>query len=447
MASLRHLGSISRLRSLSAGSACEKCFLLYLLALPVMHPGTLSVQSSSVYAADFIFAATAVAWMWALARREMRFCSTAAYFPLALYFLACILSTVFSEDPRRSATKLLIDTYMISIAVLTFNIARSSAFFRRVSWAWLAGTAVTVVVGLLGVVLFYVGLRNPAINITLAGYGSLPAGNYPRVSGLFLNFNMCCNYLSISLLFALLALRLGWLSRRAFWWLAGGLLVMCAFTVSPGIGGMLLGAGLWYWIAWDDTRLSHWRKCALLVGLVAACVFFLATLISPRPTGREGIVLPILHARAEPSSRLLCWEAALRMWKRYPVWGRGTGLEMPCIPWEAAGGDFQFLEDAHNMYLNVAALKGTIGLLALLTIILHLIGKGFPLSLNGSAILACRTMFAIAFLEAFVYQGLSGSFEHTRHLWVLIGLMMAAKKGPEWASDHSNVSNEGLGAA
>ena len=42
-------------------------------------------------------------------------------------------------------------------------------------------------------------------------------------------------------------------------------------------------------------------------------------------------------------------------------------------------------------------------------------------------------MFAIAFLEAFVYQGLIGSFEHTRQVWILIGLMMAANVGADVA--------------
>ena len=33
---------------------------------------------------------------------------------------------------------------------------------------------------------------------------------------------------------------------------------------------------------------------------------------------------------------------------------------------------------------------------------------------------------SLTFLNAFLYQGLTGSFEDTRHLWVLLGLLIAA---------------------
>ena len=33
---------------------------------------------------------------------------------------------------------------------------------------------------------------------------------------------------------------------------------------------------------------------------------------------------------------------------------------------------------------------------------------------------------AIAWLDAFVYQGLTGSYEDARHLWVLLGLFLAS---------------------
>jgi len=37
------------------------------------------------------------------------------------------------------------------------------------------------------------------------------------------------------------------------------------------------------------------------------------------------------------------------------------------------------------------------------------------------------TGLGLAFCSAFVYQGLTGSFEDARHLWVLIGLVPAAR--------------------
>jgi hypothetical protein len=46
------------------------------------------------------------------------------------------------------------------------------------------------------------------------------------------------------------------------------------------------------------------------------------------------------------------------MWRRFSFLGRSTGLEMPCIPWEAAKGDSQYLQSTHNMYpCNVCGIE------------------------------------------------------------------------------------------
>jgi hypothetical protein len=61
------------------------------------------------------------------------------------------------------------------------------------------------------------------------------------------------------------------------------------------------------------------------------------------------------------------------------------------------------------------------GLLALITLTGYLIKAGFrryddPLIFG----------LAVAFFTTFVIQGLMGSFEDARHLWLVIGLLVAA---------------------
>lgn len=151
----------------------------------------------------------------------------------------------------------------------------------------------------------------------------------------------------------------------------------------------------------------------------------IATMISPTQLAQEGIRTAIARRHLEPSSRLLCWEAAVGTVREYPLLGKGTGLPIECPPYLRADGEVEHLLDAHNSYLNIAALKGIFGLAGFLTIAGWLLIRAGRWSLASTDDVIVTTL-AIAFAQGFLYQGLSGSFEHTRHLWALAGLLMAA---------------------
>jgi O-antigen ligase len=84
------------------------------------------------------------------------------------------------------------------------------------------------------------------------------------------------------------------------------------------------------------------------------------------------------------------------------------------------------MTDAHNVFLNFAAQTGLVGLAAMLAIVLHVARRTFPLRLQGFG--AVRVMLGLTWLNAFVYQGLTGSYEDARHLWLLLGLLIAAER-------------------
>ena len=79
------------------------------------------------------------------------------------------------------------------------------------------------------------------------------------------------------------------------------------------------------------------------------------------------------------------------------------------------------LTDAHNTFLSVAAQSGVFALIALVIICWTAIRR--TLRPSGQRSLIHATLGA-AFISAFIWQGLIGSFEETRHLWVLIGMIL-----------------------
>jgi hypothetical protein len=66
-----------------------------------------------------------------------------------------------------------------------------------------------------------------------------------------------------------------------------------------------------------------------------------------------------------------------------------------------------------------------------------------PLRLLADDRNALRLALGIAFLGAFAYQGLGGSFEDARHLWLLLGLFLAACR-IEHAAWADGASDRGL---
>lgn len=80
----------------------------------------------------------------------------------------------------------------------------------------------------------------------------------------------------------------------------------------------------------------------------------------------------------------------------------------------------QYLGDAHQLWLNIAAQQGLVGLIAILFLTVWFFRKSLPLNINEFPL---KTALGLGFIGTFIYQGLGGSFEDARHVWVLIGLL------------------------
>ena len=83
----------------------------------------------------------------------------------------------------------------------------------------------------------------------------------------------------------------------------------------------------------------------------------------------------------------------------------------------------QRIQAAHRRVMTiVGAIASTLFIYVIVVVIQAGVGKG-PDSLSSP-----RTILLIAFIAAFLYDGITGSFENTRHLWVLIGLILAVDR-------------------
>jgi hypothetical protein len=134
--------------------------------------------------------------------------------------------------------------------------------------------------------LFAVAPDRPLLDLTRYHFGTLPPGDYPRRRLTFLNANLASNYLTVSLALAFAARRNRWLGPTPFALLIGGILLAAALTISPGLAGIALMLGLWWWLASRDRDPR--RALLVLDGTAVAGLARVAALA----------LTPILHPTA-----------------------------------------------------------------------------------------------------------------------------------------------------
>jgi O-antigen ligase len=412
-------------------NAVRALFLLLIVSLGFMQP-VVFAAGQRLTPTDLLFPAAAILWIIALLSGQLKFKWHRYYLILGGYFAALLISAIFSLDPKTSFIKLIAEGYLLGLAVLTFNLVNDVDDLRRVSRAWLLGAAFAVAIGVLTILLFYIQPENPLLEYTLYHYGAVPVGNYPRVSSTFVSASMFCNYLNVGLALLFIAKELEWIGKTLFWIFLVSILICSVFTISAGLGGIFLSVGFWIWLKFRRSRIIFARS-ALIGGIAISVLLLTFSLISLQSLQS---LQNFRIGELQPSSRLLVWSDAVKTFSENPVTGKGIGQRVSGVVYQNTDGSASLLTDAHNTFLSIAAQCGTIGLFALLALAGYILRESFVMAGGGlnkaafsrdqaSFIKTIKTGLGLAFLSAFVYQGLTGSFEDARHLWVLIGIIPA----------------------
>lgn len=410
----------------SFDTVARSLLLLLIFSLGFMQP-PLGLLGYDATATDFLFLAAAGMWAIALLKRQVRFVWQDSYWLLIFYGLALTVSAIGSEAPARSFSKLLTQCYLLSLPMLACNLIRAEAHLRLAFRWWLAATGVVVCLAAAALLLFAFNPGSSLLQPMIFHFGTLPAGDYPRLRVTFLNANMLCNYLGVSLALALATGRLKWVGTRTFVGLIGGISVAAIFTISPGLGGLALTAGIWLWVT-NRKRRKGVANLSLAVGVLTATAFIPAMAFTPilHPTAPFLIHLPIVGMVLAPSGRLMIWMDAIHQFAEHPLFGRGIGVDPVLVQYQDPSGALQTLTDAHNNYLSIAVQCGMVGLVAIFALIVDVFVRTRPFRPQPDNRNVATLGLGVAFLCSFAYQGIGGSFEDSRHLWLIFGLFLAS---------------------
>jgi O-antigen ligase len=351
---------------------------------------------------DVAFAVAALGFVVELARGRLRLHWVPADAALAAYVACAALSTLLSATPR--PVKLLGLLLLATIYVLPRYVPR-----EVLARGWLGGAVFAGVVGLVGIVLFYAGWRVRPGNPFVAAYGSIPVGDYPRIVGFFGNPNMYCSYLACALA------AVAWRRPRGSVAMAALLLMNALFTLSVAVGGIALGAAVWW--------RGRGRKLLLAGASLAAAALLALTLVQLVPRGSGDVNVGPWDVRLAEGGRIDIWRGALATAARHPVVGQGYGTlvgqatnpraTVSMEKWGTAAmtDTAPTAVEAHDVWLNVLGQTGVLGLAAFALFV----GLVTRASRRDAALLA-------GVVAALLYHGLFAAIEDARHLWLLLGV-------------------------
>lgn len=398
----------------------------FLAALPIMKPA-IPLAGFAVVAPDLIYLLVAGAFLLAMAGGLRMPRGDGARRVLACYFAAMALSLTYSAEPTRSAVKLATQIYLLGIPFVILGLVRNVQDLRRAVLAWLIGTAIAVGAGVLTLILYI--FDHPLAAYGQFGFGSLEPGSYPRLNATFGNANMLCNYLAVSLPILVAAWRQRWIGARVAVPLGAALLGTALFTISPGLGPLVLALGILAW-ALIRQRNAGLARLALLGGAVTWMAALLLTALHPVPPDRAPflIAIPMTDLVLAPSIRMIIWAEAVQKFLEAPLLGHGIGTASVDVRFLAPSGIQQTLTDAHNTYLSIATQAGVIGLAAMLALLLWVARRSLPLLRVAEGPGRLEAALGLAFLLGFAADGITGSFEDARHLWAVLGLFLAAMR-------------------
>jgi hypothetical protein len=415
-------------------------YAAFAFAVPIVRAGLIPVASTLVQLADLLFVLCAGLFGVALLRGEVKLPPKAWTIAAALFFVGSAVSVAGTENPKHSLVKLFATGYLLSIAVVTYGLAcRSKQDLRFVLASWAAPCALTGVLGVLGALGYYVGIRDRSVNIFLWNYGSIPSGSYPRIVVLFMNANMLCSYLLVGL--GALGMLAPFVSRTTRYWSLAAAAAMCVtsvFTLSTGLGGIALGVA----IAWAlfhrfrGTTSIVREGVVLLGGFGAAAGFAIITIFLLVAKGQGDVRLGPVDLSLETSGRVSVWDSSAHTFARHPIKGIGIGALVAETSHPRALNTVDKLGtaemntkptkmEAHNVWLNVAAQVGLVGLVPFLALIGLVTRASVPRKAEGEPWTDVKIAAASCLVAALYYHGFFGSFEDSRHYWFLFGVILA----------------------
>jgi hypothetical protein len=373
-------------------------YLVGLALLPVRWLSPLGAVQGHADWTDLLMAVSGGLWLVEKWRSKTLARSIRSWHvPLAVYLVWAALSDVANGSAYGgSFTAVILMVELALLAVLTADFAQEAVARRAIARVITASALGTVVLAVLGLALFYLGVRTGLLGV----YGEqlTPSHLYARVRAGFESPPLLASFCIFAS--GVVASEEAALPRKLRIGTQVSLALLCTATVSRGLLGFLLAVV----IRRSPRFRGRWRV-VVPIAAVAVTLAILGALTVGQLHVDATKASPVSYVVPDPGNRREAFVTSFQTLKRHPLFGIGPGA----LPGVNAGVPFR----AHFTPLNIAA---TLGLPALLAFgaMLGLIWKSRPRP----------TQLALwSALAGIAVDGLAQDIDHFRHVWVLLGLL------------------------
>lgn len=398
--------------------------------------------------AKFFVAALGIAWATrCLLTHDRRLVSVWTESPITvliiLFLLANFLSLLNAYDAQRSLLSILRLTFLFAMYVLVVALVRSRRDVK-IAVGFLVLTGLTVC--LLGVweatshqYLWHLLGQDRSLPPGLLGsFGvGAAAGEDPvalRIITVFIDYNFMGGYMAI--LFGIVG---GCMMATRRWYvrlpLAGLAVLVLYNAVHTGSRGGIIGLFVVMLTLLMLSRLrARWFVLAV-VAIVAIAAFPVADQFVPQFRG--GISLEDL----KQDQRWGYWQMAFQMMQDHPIIGVGTDNFLSLYSWYRVSPALMSRYHCHNIYLQMWAEAGTIGLLVLLSLV-SAVAVTYLRALREARDETWRALVLGLLAAFFGYAVFSGTCNtlHDQPFWLLMALSVVVLRATR--EEHLRSSHE-----
>ncbi|MBU4142697.1 O-antigen ligase family protein, partial [Patescibacteria group bacterium] len=330
---------------------------------------------------------------------------------LILFFILSAVSIVVAANPVWGLRKSLFLASIFPLVWLVSTLIKNEKDLRRLIVVIIGGATVSALIALAQFGAQFVFGREAvmgfwAVKITPlfsgASFGALVAANpswlvvingqaVMRAVGLFPDPHMLAFYLGLTLPFALALLFFE--KKRRFLWLiiSGLLLIVLLFTFSRG-GYLGLGAALAVFFMLGWRYFSQPAKKFLAASLVA--VIFILLLVGWPVLARLASSFNL--AEGSNLGRLAVWQDSWEIIKKNSIVGVGLGNYPAAIDFSGA---YRSAITSHNLYLDIWAETGLLGLLAWLALIFTAVKEAYK-ARHQNPVVALGVLSSLAYFSS-----------------------------------------------
>ncbi len=390
------------------------CAALFVVAYTILGParlftvGSVEVRPSHVV----LLAGSALGAILLLARRRPWPPLSKAFFAVGTAFVAWVAVSWATTNGPDMARSLLLNygAAMAAVVLVVGTIIER----RHVEWTVSTLLFVTVLGAILGGIQ---AATSPRASLAAWVYGEVWQLGYSPVG-----YDAMPTGFGLSMLVGYVLALSRYLDGRATRIVQAGLVAGLAGVLLAGTRSTILAACLATAFLWGGMGLrahaSRILRLVVLVGVLGAaiCIWF--------PSSRLQLYARVTsHGQTishwNTQSRLISWKAALDVWREQPVAGVGIGryreVVVPRLPKDIA----IYNQWSHNVFLGLGVETGIVGA----GLYLALLGIGFAAAWRRRDPLGFGLQAAIL---AHCFDAFFHNHQFDNHLWVLIGLSLAA---------------------